>query len=43
MKMDGSIDKYKARLVVEGYKQQEWLNYFIFTGQLLKLLSSTCS
>ncbi|PKI57121.1 hypothetical protein CRG98_022485 [Punica granatum] len=28
MKADGSIDKYKARLVIKGYKQKEGLNYF---------------
>ena len=28
MKVDGSIDKYKARLVIKGYKQKEGLNYF---------------
>ncbi|KAA0058473.1 retrotransposon protein, putative, Ty1-copia subclass [Cucumis melo var. makuwa] len=28
MKTDGSIDKYKARLVTKGYKQQEGLDYF---------------
>ena len=28
MKPDGTIDKYKARLVVEGYKKKEGLNYF---------------
>ena len=27
-KVDGSIDKYKARLVIKGYKQIECLNYF---------------
>ena len=28
MKPDGTIDKYKARLVVKGYKQKEGLDYF---------------
>ena len=28
MKPDGTVDKYKARLVVKGYKQKEGLNYF---------------
>ena len=27
-KVDGSIDKYKARLVIKGYKQNEGLDYF---------------
>ena len=27
-KVDGSIDKYKARLVIKGYKQSEGLDYF---------------
>ena len=27
-KVDGSIDKYKARLVIKGYKQTEGLYYF---------------
>ena len=28
MKVDGSIEKYKARLVIKGYKQTESLDYF---------------
>ena len=28
MKTDGSIDKYKVRLVAKCYKQQEGLDYF---------------
>ena len=28
MKADGSIGKYKARLVIKGYKQKEGLDYF---------------
>ena len=28
MKIDGTIDKYKAKLVTKGYKQREGQNFF---------------
>ena len=28
MKVDVSIDKYKARLVIKGYRQREGVNFF---------------
>ncbi|KZV33478.1 hypothetical protein F511_38517 [Dorcoceras hygrometricum] len=28
MKSDGTIDKYKVRLVIKGYRQREGLDYF---------------
>nr|GEX63384.1 zinc finger, CCHC-type [Tanacetum cinerariifolium] len=28
MKVDGTIDKFKARLVIQGFRQKEWINYF---------------
>ncbi|CAM8953940.1 unnamed protein product [Rhodiola kirilowii] len=28
MKVDGTVEKYKARLVIKGYKQKEGLDYF---------------
>ncbi|GJS47049.1 zinc finger, CCHC-type containing protein [Tanacetum coccineum] len=28
MKVDGTIDKFKARLVIQGFRQNEWINYF---------------
>ncbi|GJS22417.1 zinc finger, CCHC-type containing protein [Tanacetum coccineum] len=28
MKVDRIIDKFKARLVIQGFRQKEWINYF---------------
>nr|GEY32046.1 retrotransposon protein, putative, Ty1-copia subclass [Tanacetum cinerariifolium] len=47
MKVDGSIDKYKARLVIQGFRQKEGIDFFdtyapvarIFTIRLLLALA----
>ena len=39
MKADGSIDKYKAQLIIKGYKQKEGLDYFD-TNSLITRISS---
>ena len=39
MKAEGSIDKYKARLVIKGYKQKEGLDYFDTYSQLTRISS----
>nr|GEV37940.1 hypothetical protein [Tanacetum cinerariifolium] len=28
MKVDGTINKFKARLVIQGFRQKEWIDYF---------------
>ena len=37
--MDGAIDKYKARLVVKGYKQREGIDYFDIYSLVTRITS----
>ena len=39
MKTDGSIDKYKARLIAKGYKQKESLDYFDTYSPVMRITS----
>lgn len=39
MKADDSIDKYKAMLVIKGYKQREGLDYFDTYSPMTKITS----
>ena len=39
MKADGSINKYKARLVIKWYKQKEGLDYFDTYSSISKITS----
>ena len=39
MKTDGTIDKYKARLVIKGYKQKEGLDYFDMYSLVMRITS----
>ena len=42
MKDDGTIDKYKARLIVKGFREKEGLDYFYTYSQLLGLHQFGC-
>ena len=42
-KVDGSIDKYKARLVTKGYKQTEGLDYFDIYSPVTRINSINLS
>ena len=39
-KVDGSIDKYKARLVIKGYRQTEGLDYFDMYSPMMRINST---
>ena len=39
MKADGIIKKYKARLVIKGYRQWECLNYFDIYSPVTRITS----
>ena len=39
MKVDGTINKYKARLVIKGYRQREGLDYFDTYSLVMRITS----
>ncbi|GJT49951.1 retrovirus-related pol polyprotein from transposon TNT 1-94 [Tanacetum coccineum] len=39
MKADGTVDKYKARLVIQGFRQREGLDYFILISPVTRITS----
>lgn len=39
LNIDGSMDKYKARLVLKGYNQQKGLDYFKIYSRVTRITS----
>ncbi|GKF46023.1 zinc finger CCCH domain-containing protein 14, partial [Tanacetum coccineum] len=39
MKADGTVDKYKARLVIQGFRQREGLDYFDTYSSVTRITS----
>ena len=39
IKVDGTIDKYNVRLVVQGYRQKKGLNYFDTYSPVIRITS----
>ena len=39
LKADGTIDKYKAKLVIKGYRQHEGLDYFDTYSLVMRITS----
>nr|GFA25681.1 zinc finger, CCHC-type [Tanacetum cinerariifolium] len=37
MKVDGTIDKFKAQLVIQGFRQREWIDYFDTYGPVARI------
>ena len=42
MKADGSINKYKTKLVIKGYRQREGLDYFDTYSPVTRINSCNC-
>nr|GEZ43018.1 zinc finger, CCHC-type [Tanacetum cinerariifolium] len=37
MKVDGTIDKFKAQSVIQGFRQKEWIDYFDTYGPIARI------
>ncbi|GJV17207.1 zinc finger, CCHC-type containing protein [Tanacetum coccineum] len=42
MKVDGTIDKFKARLVIQGFKQNEGIDYFDTYAPVARITTDMC-